>query len=92
MTRSSKAASLLTLLMVVSLLPLIATPVSAAPSISLNVSPNSMEVNPGDSGEYTVVVTNTGSDPVTVNLQVSNEPGEDCNLSLIHISEPTRPY
>ena len=78
-TRSSKAACLLTLLMVVSLLPLIATPVSAAPSISLNVSPNSMEVNPGDSGEYTVVVTNTGSDPVTVNLQVSNEPGENCN-------------
>lgn len=78
-TRSSKVASLLTLLMAVSLLPLIATPVSAAPSINLNVSPNSMEVNPGDSGEYTVVVTNTGSDPVTVNLQVSNEPGENCN-------------
>ena len=77
MTRSSKVASLLTLLMAVSLLPLIAT-VSTAPSINLNVS-EFYGVNPGDSGEYTVVVTNTGSDPVTVNLQVSNEPGENCN-------------
>ena len=53
--------------------------VAADGSISLNVSPNSMEVNPGESGEYTVVIFNTGSDPVTVNLQASNEPGEDCN-------------
>ena len=43
------------------------------------MTPNSQTVNPGDSGEYTVRVTNTGSDPVTVNLQASNEPGEDCN-------------
>ncbi|MFL2881790.1 MAG: hypothetical protein ACJ0CN_01295 [Candidatus Poseidoniaceae archaeon] len=78
-SRANRAAFFLVSLMLVSLLPLIATPVSAAPSISLNVSPNSLEVNPGDSGEYTVVVYNTGSDPVTVNLQASNEPGEDCN-------------
>ena len=78
-SRANRAAFFLVSLMLVSLLPLIATPVSAAPSISLNVSPNSLEVNPGDSGEYTVRVTNTGSDPVTVNLQASNEPGEDCN-------------
>ena len=43
------------------------------------MTPSSQTVNPGDSGEYTVRVTNTGSDPVTVNLQSSNEPGEDCN-------------
>ncbi len=78
-SRSNRAAFFLVSLMLVSLLPMIATPVSAAPSISLYVSPNSQTVNPGDSGEYTVRVTNTGSDPVTVNLQSSNEPGEDCN-------------
>jgi uncharacterized membrane protein len=58
---------------------MIATPVSAAASINLSVSPNSQTVNPGDSGEYTVIVRNTGDDPITVNLQASNEPGEDCN-------------
>ena len=78
-SRSNRMAFFLVSLMLVALLPMIATPVSAAPSISLNVSPNSQTVNPGDSGEYTVRVTNTGSDPVTVNLQASNEPGEDCN-------------
>ena len=78
-SRSNRTAFFLVSLMLVALLPMIATPVSAAPSISLNVSPSSQTVNPGDSGEYTVRVTNTGSDPVTVNLQASNEPGEDCN-------------
>ena len=78
-SRSNRAAFFLVSLMLVSMLPMIATPVSAAPSIRLDVTPNSQTVNPGDSGEYTVRVTNTGSDPVTVNLQASNEPGEDCN-------------
>ncbi len=74
-----RGALFLIALMLFSALPILAPAVSAAPSISLNVSPNSMEVNPGESGEYTVVVYNTGSDPVSVNLQASNEPGEDCN-------------
>lgn len=78
-SRSSRTAFFLVSLMLVALLPMIATPVSAAPSISLYVTPGAQTVNPGDSGEYTVRVTNTGSDPVTVNLQASNEPGEDCN-------------
>ena len=79
-SRANRAAFFLVTVMLVSLLPLIATPVSAAPSISLNVSPNSLEVNPGDSGEYTVRVTNTGSDPVTVNLQA---------VSYTHLTLPT---
>ena len=78
-SRSRRTAFFLVSLMVVSLLPLISTPVSAAASISLTVSPGAQTVNPGDSGEYTVRVYNTGDDPVTVNLQSSNEPGEDCN-------------
>ncbi len=78
-SRSSRTAFFLVSLMVVALLPMISTPVSAAASISLSVSPGAQTVNPGDSGEYTVRVYNTGDDPVTVNLQASNEPGEDCN-------------
>ena len=74
-----RGALFLVILMMFSVLPLMAPSVAADGSISLNVSPNSMEVNPGESGEYTVVIFNTGSDPVTVNLQASNEPGEDCN-------------
>jgi len=65
--------------MLFSVLPTMAPMVSAEGSITLNVSPNAIEINPGESGEYTVVVYNTGSDPVTVNLQAQNEPGEDCN-------------
>jgi len=78
-SRSNRTAFFLVSLMLVALLPMIATPVSAAASINLTVSPNSQTVNPGDSGEYTVIVRNTGDDPITVNLQASNEPGEDCN-------------
>jgi hypothetical protein len=78
-SRSNRTAFFLVSLMLVALLPMIATPVSAAASINLSVSPNSQTVNPGDSGEYTVIVRNTGDDPITVNLQASNEPGEDCN-------------
>ena len=74
-----RGAIFLVWLMLFSVLPILAPNAAAAPSINLNVSPNSMEVNPGESGEYTVVVYNTGSDPVSVNLQANNEPGEDCN-------------
>ena len=74
-----RGAIFLIILMLFSIMPLMAPSVAADGSISLNVSPNSMEVNPGESGEYTVVIFNTGSDPVTVSLQASNEPGEDCN-------------
>ena len=53
-SRSSRTAFFLVGLMVVALLPMIATPVSAAASISLSVSPGAQTVNLGDSGEYTV--------------------------------------
>jgi uncharacterized membrane protein len=82
-----RGAIFLVILMMFSVLPLMAPSVAADGSISLNVSPNSMEVNPGESGEYTVVIFNTGSDPVTVNLQASNEPGEDCNGFTTTISQ-----
>ena len=78
-SRSNRVAFFLVSLMLVSMLPMIATPVSAAESVSVFISPRSQTVNPGDSGEYTVTVYDDGDNPVTVNLQASNEPGEDCN-------------
>ena len=74
-----RGAIFLVILMMFSVLPLMAPSVAADGSISLNVSPNSMEVNPGESGEYTVVIFNTGSDPVTVSLSRAEDPSEDCN-------------
>ena len=50
-------------------------------SIVLTVTPSTLTVNPGESGEYTVRVYNTGSNPVTVQLSAS----EAQTLSLIHI-------
>lgn len=41
-------------------------------SIVLTVSPTTLEVNPGESGEYTVTVRNLGSDPVSVQLSAAN--------------------
>ena len=45
-------------------------------SIVLTVSPTTLEVNPGESGEYTVTVRNLGSDPVSVQLSAAN--AQDC--------------
>ena len=50
-----------------------------AASITVTGIPGSLEVNPGEAGEYTVRVRNTGSDPVTVQLSTSQEATEDCN-------------
>jgi uncharacterized membrane protein len=38
-----------------------------------------LEVNPGEAGEYTIRVRNTGSNPVTVQLSTSQEATQDCN-------------
>ena len=77
--RSNRTAFFLVSLMLVGLLPMIATPVSAAESVEVYVSPSTQVVNPGDSGEYTITVSNTGDNPVTVNLNSAQEPGENCN-------------
>ena len=78
-----RKAWLLVVLMCSAFLPLMASPVAAdggrAGSISVTGIPGSLEVNPGEAGEYTVRVRNTGSDPVTVQLSASQEATEDCN-------------
>ena len=80
-TASRRTAIFLALVMCSALLPLTAPGVSAdgrAASISVTPIPSAMEVNPGEAGEYTIRVRNTGSDPVTVNIQSSQEASEDC--------------
>ena len=68
--------------MCTALFPLAAQGVSAdgrAASISVTPIPTAMDVNPGEAGEYTIRVRNTGSDPVTVQISSSQEATEDCN-------------
>ena len=78
-----RKAWFLVVLMCSAFLPLMAPVVAAdggrAGSISVTGIPGSLEVNPGESGEYTVRVRNSGSDPVTVQLSTSQEATEDCN-------------
>lgn len=81
-TASRRTAIFLALVMCSALLPLAAPVVSAdgrAASISVTPIPSALEVNPGEAGEYTIRVRNTGSDPVTVNIQSSQEASGDCN-------------
>ena len=76
-------AIFLVFVMCTALVPLVAPTVAAdggrAASISVTGIPGSLEVNPGEAGEYTIRVRNTGSDPVTVQLSSSQEATEDCN-------------
>ena len=75
---SRRTALFLVVVMCTALLPLVAPAVSAdggrAASITVTGIPGSLEVNPGEAGEYTVRVRNTGSDPVTVQLSSSQNP------------------
>ena len=79
---SRRTALFLVFVMCVALFPLAAPGVSAdgrAASISVTPIPTAMDVNPGEAGEYTIRVRNTGSDPVTVQISSSQEATEDCN-------------
>ena len=81
-TASRRTAIFLVLVMCSALLPLTVPMVSAdgrAASISVTPIPSSMEVNPGEAGEYTIRVRNTGSDPVTVQISSAQEASGDCN-------------
>jgi uncharacterized membrane protein len=81
-TASRRTAIFLVFVMCSALLPLTAPMVSAdgrAASISVTPIPSSMEVNPGEAGEYTIRVRNTGSDPVTVQISSAQEASGDCN-------------
>ncbi|MEC7279466.1 MAG: hypothetical protein VXV98_05440, partial [Candidatus Thermoplasmatota archaeon] len=79
-TGTKARAVLLISLMLLSLAPTLA-PVAADgrdASIVLTVTPSTLTVNPGESGEYTVRVYNTGSNPVTVQLSASEAQTQEC--------------
>ena len=69
-------------LLMISLIPAIANPVSAedegrAISVSMSINPSAQTVNPGETAEYTIIIQNSGSDPVTVQLAANND--AECN-------------
>ena len=80
--KRSKAAILLMALLLFSMVPAVA-PIASADgardaSITVTISPNGQDINPGESGEYTIRVRNTGSDPVTVTISSSEEGTQEC--------------
>ena len=92
---SSRALFLVGLLML-SVIPALATPVAADgardASITIQTSPsNGLEVNPGESGEYTVRIYNTGSNPITVSLSTNEEQTQECGAyssTIVQIPGP----
>lgn len=47
-------------------------------SFFVQISPNGQEVNPGESGEYTITVYNSGSNPITVQISTAEGQEEAC--------------
>ena len=90
-----RKALFLVALMCSALLPLMAPVVAADDgrdaSIMVTAIPTSLEVNPGEAGEYTIRVRNTGSNPVTVTIATSEEATQECNAYTSTITQITGP-
>lgn len=90
-TRKKRLAILLVALMFVSMLPIIAPLASADEArdanIQLTVSPSAQTINPGEAGEYTVRVYNSGSNPVTVQLSTAEGQDQDCSAYTSTITQ-----
>ena len=69
---SRYVAILFTSLMFISVLPT----VSASIGVSVSSSPMALTVNPGENGSYTITVTNTGDEDMTVSLTTMQ--AQDC--------------
>jgi len=91
--KQSKAAIFLMALLIFSMLPIMAPAVSADgardAAISVTIMPNGQDINPGESGEYTIRVRNTGSDPVTVQISSSEEGTAECGQYSSQASQIT---
>ena len=78
-----RLALFLVVLMSLSALPLAVPAVSADgardASITVTPIPATLEVNPGEAGEYVIRVRNTGSNPVSVSLSTNQEATQECN-------------
>jgi len=93
--KQSKAAIFLMALLLFSMVPTVA-PIASADgardaSITVTISPNGLEINPGESGEYTIRVRNTGTDPVTVQISSSEEGTTECGQYSSQASQISGP-
>ena len=90
-TRKKRLAILLVALMFLSMLPILAPLASADEArdanIQLTVSPSAQTINPGEAGEYTVRVYNSGSNPVTVQLSTAEGQDQDCSAYTSTITQ-----
>ncbi|MBP04843.1 MAG: hypothetical protein CMA72_08695 [Euryarchaeota archaeon] len=82
-SHDSKRALFLVGLLLLSVVPMMTPGVLADgardASISIQTSPsNGLEVNPGESGEYTIRVYNNGPTAVTIQLSTSEEATQEC--------------
>ena len=82
-SHASKRAYLLVGLLLLSIVPMFTLGVAADgardASISIQTTPaNGLEVNPGEAGEYTVRVYNSGPETVTLQLSTSEEGTQEC--------------
>ena len=93
--KQSKAAIFLMALLLFSMVPTVA-PIASADgardaSITVTIMPNGLEINPGESGEYTIRVRNIGSDPVTVQISSSEEGTAECGQYSSQASQISGP-
>ncbi|MGB1365954.1 MAG: hypothetical protein ACPH9F_07455 [Candidatus Poseidoniaceae archaeon] len=89
--QKKRLAVFLISLMVFSMLPIVA-PIASADeardaSIQVTVSPTAQTINPGEAGEYTVRVYNSGSNPVTVQLSSAEGQDQDCGAYTSTITQ-----
>ncbi|MGA0380119.1 MAG: hypothetical protein ACO3NJ_04860, partial [Candidatus Poseidoniaceae archaeon] len=56
-------------------------------NIQVTVSPSAQTINPGEAGEYTVRVYNSGSNPVTVQLSTAEGQDQDCSAYTSTITQ-----
>ena len=89
--QEKRLAIFLISLMVFSMAPLVAPMASADEardaSIQVTVSPSAQTINPGEAGEYTVRVYNSGSNPVTVQLSTAEGQEQDCSAYTSTITQ-----
>ena len=89
--QKKRVAILLVSLMFFSMLPMI-TPLASADegrdaNIQVTVTPTAQTVNPGEAGEYTVRVFNSGSNPVSVQLSTAEGQDQDCSAYTSTITQ-----
>jgi len=92
--RQKRRSYLIFAIMVLAIIPAFSAPIASAgeardASITLTVSPSSQSVNPGESGEYSIVVRNLGSNDITVQLQSNEAETQECGAYSSTVTQIT---